>query len=59
MTHFFAMKKSPSLALIIAVILTTLTLASCTTPSEYSNLPWTEQQPWEGSRQIPGMTPGY
>ena len=43
-----------------------LLLAGCATPTddyhdekEYSDLPWNQQQPWEGSRQLPGMSPGY
>jgi hypothetical protein len=26
---------------------------------EYSDMPWNTPQSWEGSRQIPGMSPGY
>ena len=26
---------------------------------EYSNMPWNTPQQWEGSRQLPGMSPGY
>jgi PBP1b-binding outer membrane lipoprotein LpoB len=26
---------------------------------EYSDMPWNTPQRWEGSRQIPGMSPGY
>lgn len=26
---------------------------------EYSNMPWNTPQQWEGSRSIPGLSPGY
>jgi len=26
---------------------------------EFSNMPWNTPQQWEGSRQIPGLSPGY
>jgi len=26
---------------------------------EYSDMPWNTPQQWEGSRSIPGMSPGY
>ncbi|MBT8043096.1 MAG: hypothetical protein KJN67_03770 [Pontiella sp.] len=26
---------------------------------EYSSMPWNTPQQWEGSRQLPGLTPGY
>jgi len=26
---------------------------------EYSDIPWNTPQQWEGSRSIPGMSPGY
>ncbi len=44
----------------------TLSLCGCATPAddyrdekEYSDMPWNTPQQWEGSRQIPGMSPGY
>jgi PBP1b-binding outer membrane lipoprotein LpoB len=42
-----------------------LVLCGCATPDEYhdekeySDMPWNTPQSWEGSRQIPGMSPGY
>ena len=41
-----------------------LTLCGCATndeyrdDKEYSDMPWNTPQQWEGSRQIPGMSPG-
>ncbi len=26
---------------------------------EYSDMPWNTPQQWEGSQQLPGMSPGY
>ena len=44
---------------------TALTLCGCATnddyqdDKEYSDMPWNTPQQWEGSRSIPGMSPGY
>lgn len=44
---------------------TALVLCGCATTDdyhddkEYSDMPWNTPQSWEGSRQIPGMSPGY
>jgi hypothetical protein len=52
----------------IFIILAAVTLASlygCASvdpyqdDQEYSNMPWNTPQQWEGSRQIPGLSPGY
>jgi len=43
----------------------TLLLVGCATNNEYhddkeySDMPWNTPQSWEGSRQIPGLSPGY
>ena len=41
-------------------------LAGCATPEdqyhdeqEYSDMPWNTPQQWEGSRSVPGLSPGY
>jgi len=41
-------------------------LSGCATPEdpyeedpEYSSMPWNTPQQWEGSRNIPGLSPGY
>jgi starvation-inducible outer membrane lipoprotein len=54
----------PALYLIVAA--TALVLCGCATPpndyhdeKEYSDMPWNTPQQWEGSRSIPGMSPGY
>ncbi len=53
---------------IISLLVTaaTLSLCGCATTDngyrdekEYSDMPWNTPQQWEGSRQIPGMSPGY
>ncbi len=52
---------------IISLLVTaaTLSLCGCATTNdyrdekEYSDMPWNTPQQWEGSRQIPGMSPGY
>ena len=52
---------------IISLLVTaaTLSLCGCATTDdyrdekEYSDMPWNTPQQWEGSRQMPGMSPGY
>jgi outer membrane biogenesis lipoprotein LolB len=41
-----------------------LLLAGCASDGyrddkEYSDMPWNTPQSWEGSRSIPGLSPGY
>lgn len=64
-TVFFTMNfYSKIFYLFVAV--SALLLCGCATPEdpyhdekEYSDMPWNTPQQWEGSRQIPGMSPGY
>ncbi|MCF7863390.1 MAG: hypothetical protein K9L89_01205 [Kiritimatiellales bacterium] len=57
--------KKPVLVLYFIVAATTLLLGGCATDNsyhdetEYSDMPWNTPQQWEGSRQIPGLSPGY
>ena len=52
---------------ILYLLATTAVLALCGCAStddyrdekEYSDMPWNTPQQWEGSRSIPGMSPGY
>ncbi len=49
----------------ILVAASTVVLCGCASTDEYrddqeySNMPWNTPQKWEGSRQLPGLTPGY
>lgn len=60
---FFIMKQIQKIGY-LALATTTVLLAGCATndeyhdDAEYSNMPWNTPQQWEGSRQIPGMSPG-
>lgn len=59
------MKLLPNIFFLL-VALAALLLSGCATPDdsyrdkkEYSDMPWNTPQQWEGSRQLPGMSPGY
>ncbi len=58
------MKKTANAFYLIAA-LATLALCGCATTDEYrdekefSDMPWNTPQSWEGSRSIPGLSPGY
>lgn len=58
------MKPIQTISLIIATA-AVLMLTGCATQDayhddqEYSNMPWNTPQQWEGSRSIPGLSPGY
>ncbi len=49
----------------LCLLTATATLCGCASTDdyhddkEYSDMPWNTPQQWEGSRSIPGMTPGY
>ena len=57
--------KTPFKIISLLVTAATLSLCGCATTDdyhdekEYSDMPWNTPQQWEGSRQIPGMSPGY
>jgi hypothetical protein len=57
--------KTPFKIISLLAAATTLALCGCATTDdyhddkEYSDMPWNTPQQWEGSRQIPGMSPGY
>jgi len=58
--------KTPFKTISLLSAIATLALCGCATPDddyrdekEYSDMPWNTPQQWEGSRQIPGMSPGY
>jgi type IV pilus biogenesis protein CpaD/CtpE len=49
----------------LLAVAATLALCGCASTDEYqdnkeySDMPWNTPQQWEGSRSIPGMSPGY
>jgi hypothetical protein len=57
--------KTPFKILYLLAAAITLSLCGCATKDEYrdekeySDMPWNTPQQWEGSRSIPGMSPGY
>ncbi len=61
---FFSMKTSFKIIYLVAAA-SALLLCGCATDNgyrdekEFSDMPWNEQQPWEGSRQMPGMPSAY
>jgi hypothetical protein len=58
------MKTSFNIIYLLAAS-TILALCGCASTDEYrddkeySDMPWNTPQQWEGSRSIPGMSPGY
>jgi hypothetical protein len=57
--------KTPFKIIYLFAAALTLLLSGCATndgyrdEKEYSDMPWNTPQQWEGSRSIPGMSPGY
>lgn len=56
----------PTLYMLMLAMASLVFLSGCATPEdqyndeqEYSNMPWNTPQQWEGSRSIPGLSPGY
>jgi hypothetical protein len=58
------MKKQAQFTYFIVAAIT-LVLCGCASTDdyrdeqEYSDMPWNTPQQWEGSRSIPGLSPGY
>jgi len=56
--------KTPITLIYLLLAVATIALCGCATndgyhdEKEYSDMPWNTPQSWEGSRQIPGMSPG-
>jgi len=56
--------KNLNKTLFFLVAATTLILCGCASTDdyrddqEYSDMPWNTPQQWEGSRSVPGMSPG-
>ncbi|MCK5675922.1 MAG: hypothetical protein KAH99_02790 [Verrucomicrobia bacterium] len=56
--------KTPFIILCLLATAAMLTLCGCASTDdyrdekEYSDMPWNTPQQWEGSRSIPGMSPG-
>ena len=57
--------KNPIHIIYLLAAIATTTLCGCATKDsyrdsqEYSDMPWNTPQQWEGSRSIPGLSPGY
>ena len=56
--------KTPFITICLLAVVAVIAPCGCATDDgyhdekEYSDMPWNTPQQWEGSRQIPGMSPG-
>ena len=63
--RFFFIMNTASKTFYLFAAAATLVLCGCASTEgyrddkEYSDMPWNTPQQWEGSRQLPGMSPGY